>query len=224
MAEPETTIGDAIRSDDDRNNASLSCLMRRELDAHKWPYPVRFDERLAAHAVVDDRFVWVKPAVYLHIAESMRIVVHEVHGHVARRVALKNPENTGYQCGVAGVDADEEGRALWLEEQAGLLNSQRRVELGRRHLAADACRQGASFNDAVELLVQLDTPPSQALNVALRVFRGGGIAREIIYLDAYWRARRFLGEAIDAEAWLRRGRLTFDVASRLANGTLPPLG
>ena len=223
VCEPTRTPDVTIRSDDEHNVESLASQMRRELGKHQWPFAIRFDGRLASHAAVDDKFVWIKPGVPLRRFESKRIVVHEVYGHVARRAALGNPNNWAYQCGFAGVDADEEGRALWLEEKAGLLDVSRRVELGRRHLAADACRQGANFHEAVQSLIEIGTSLNQSISTVLRVWRGGGIAREIIYLDAYFRARRLLEGAPDVDAWLKRGRLTFEVAARLAAGDLQPL-
>jgi hypothetical protein len=221
--EAERDRGDTIRSDDERHSESLVCSMRRELARNNWVFPVKFDDRLATRAVVDEQFVWIKPGILLRPIESKRIVVHEVHGHIARRAASRYADNWGYQCGFAGADADEEGRALWLEEQLGALNAARKAELGRRHLAADACRQGANFCETVQGLLGVDTPLEQALGVALRVWRGGGIAREIIYLGGYWRARRLLSDSLDVEAWMKRGRLSLDVATRLARGTLQPI-
>ncbi len=222
--EPNESTCDVIRSDDQNDSRSLFCQMRSELESCGSSFPVILENRLAAHAVVDDSFVWLKPGVYLSSVESRRIVRHEVHGHVVRRIAVRSPENAGYACGVTGADLDEEGRALWLEEKEGLLDSTRKAGLGRRHLAADACRQGASFCDVVGLLIELNTIIEQAINIALRVWRGGGLAREIIYLDAYWRAKRILSESSGIDDWMKRGRLSFDVASRLAQGLLQPFG
>jgi hypothetical protein len=223
LLETGDSTSEVVRSDDESNSRSLLRQMRLELEKHSFSMPVKLDARLASHAAVDDRFVWLKPQVYLRPLESKRIVLHEVHGHVVRRFAACRPENAGYKCGVAGADADEEGRALWLENDAALLDSERKMELGRRHLAADACQQGASFCDAVRLLIDLRCTVAQAIKIALRVWRGGGIAREIIYLDAYFRAKKVLGKSAQLDDWMKRGRLSFDVARRLARGLLQPL-
>jgi hypothetical protein len=221
--EPSSETTDPIRSDDERDDRSLICQMRRELESCGFSFPVKLEGRLASRASVDDKFVWLKPQVYLSAKESKRIVIHEVHGHVARRVAVLSRENAGYACGTAGADADEEGRALWLEDAAGLLDSTRKVEIGGRHLAAQACRQGATFSDGVRLLAELNTPIERAITMALRVWRGGGVAREIVYLDAFCRAQKALSESTEIEWWMKRGRISFGVADRLAQGTLKPL-
>jgi hypothetical protein len=195
-------------------------LVRRELEKAGIHFTIRLSERLAARAAVDESSIWIKPRVYLRQAEARRIVVHEIYGHAIRRRNGRGWEHSLFRCGVTGADADEEGRALWLEEQEGLLQATRRVELGKRHLAADACRQGASFSDTVELLLGLETPLDQALNLGLRVWRGGGIAREIMYLPGYWRANRVLGNSPQIDAWMKRGRISFDIATRLTRGEL----
>lgn len=214
---------ESIRTDDELDERSLIRQMRRELAICGFSFPVKLEARLASHASVDDKFVWLRPQVYLSARESKRIVIHEVHGHVVRRVAVTRSENARYACGTVGADADEEGRALWLENTAGLLNATRKVELGRRHLAAEACRQGATFSDAVKLLIELNTPIERAITTGLRVWRGGGIAREIVYLDAYCRAQETLREPSEIENWMKRGRFSFAVAERLARGTLESL-
>ena len=213
---------ETIRSDDESDDRSLICQMRCELQRCGFSYPVRLENRLAAHATVDDKFVWLKPQVYLLPNESKRIVIHEVHGHVARRVAVKSPENAGFACGTSGADADEEGRALWLEDSAGLFDSTRKADIGRRHWVSEACREGATFSDAVRSLIELNTTIEKAINMGLRVWRGGGIAREIVYLDAYCRAKKALSESPELESWMQRGRLSIDVARRLVDGTLQP--
>ncbi len=220
---PSSESAETIRSDDERDDRSLICQMRHELAARGFPFSVKLEGRLASHATVDDKFVWIRPRVHLSAQESKRIVLHEVYGHVARRVAVTSPENAGYACGTAGADADEEGRALWLEDASGLFDSTRRVEIGRRHLAADACRHGATFSDTVKLLIEVDTPTERAISMALRVWRGGGIAREIVYLGAFCRAQKVLGESTEIEDWMKRGRISFAVAARLAEGSLQPL-
>jgi len=220
--EQSSDSGETIRSDDESDDRSLICQMRCELRRCGYSYPIKLENRLASRATVDDKFVWLKPQVYLLPNESERIVIHEVHGHVARRVAVKSPENAGFACGTNGADADEEGRALWLEDSAGLFDSARKADIGRRHWVAEACREGGTFSDAVRSLVELNTTIENAINLTLRVWRGGGIAREIVYLDAYRRAKQALADSPELESWMKRGRLSIDVARRLVDGTLQP--
>jgi len=209
-----------IESDDDSNPGSLVRLMRAELTRLQLPFPVRISTKLVARAAVDDTAVWLKPRELLLTGEAKRIVAHEVHGHVVRRFNGRHRKHLPFRCGVVSADLDEEGRALWMEAQLGYLDVSRKVELGRRHMAALACRQGAPFGDGVELLLKLGAPLDDALAIALRVWRGGGIAREILYLTGYLRAARHLRRDPGLDDWMKKGRLSFEIASRLRQGQL----
>ncbi len=215
----EQTQG-GIASDDQSHKLSLVNQLLAEMSACNFSVPLRFDRHLAAVAAVDKHCVWIRPGESLLPCQARRIAVHEIRGHVSRRIAAAQPENIVSGGGFAWSDEDEEGRAIWLEQEAGLLDASRKVELGRRFLAARACQRGATFAEAVEALLGLGAPLKQALGIVLRVWRGGGLAREVIYLDAYFRAQMAMSQSPLVEVWMKRGRFSFRVALRLAGGEL----
>ena len=216
----ESESGPRVASDDRVHPMSLVNQLQTHMGNCGVSIPIRVDQRLAAVATVDRDCVWVRAGEQLLPSQANRIALHEVHGHVLRRIAARQPENYLSSSGFELCDEDEEGRAVWLEEKAGLLDSVRKVELGRRHSAASACLQGANFIETVELLLSADAPIEQALNIALRVWRGGGLAREVIYLRAYLRVRSQLSNSQPLEEWMQRGRYSIDVASKLATAEL----
>jgi hypothetical protein len=216
--EETTPVG--IASDDYSNGSSLVSQLLAEMSNCKVVMPIRLDRHLAAIATVDNQCVWVRPGEFLLAEQARRIAVHEIRGHAVRRIAAAQPTSMVSRGGFAGSDEDEEGRAICLEEEAGLLDQPRKVELGRRFLAARACQRGASFSEAVQLLLSLDTPLKRALGIVFRVWRGGGLARESIYLQAYARAKAAIGDSPLVESWMRRGRFSIRVASLLARGEL----
>lgn len=216
----ESESGPRVASDDWGHPMSLVNQLQAQMGNCGVSIPIRIDQGLAAVATVDRDCVWVKAREQLLPAQASRIALHEVHGHVLRRVAARKPENYLSSSGFELCDEDEEGRALWLEENAGLLDPLRKVELGRRHLAASACLQGASFVETVELLLRANAPLTQALNMALRIWRGGGLAREVIYLRAYLRVGSKLSHCQPVEDWMQRGRYSIEVASKLATAEL----
>jgi len=209
-----------VSSDDERSENSLLQLVRTELARLGIPFPVRLNSKMMARAAVDDTAVWVKPGVYLAPRIAKRIAVHEVHGHAVPRFNARRAENWLIRCAVVHADVDEEGRALLFEERAGYLDSTRKRELGLRHLAADACRHGASFRDTVRLLIEYESSLDDLLPMVLRVWRGGGLAREIIYMTGYFKATRVLRTAPNIDDWMQRGRLSFDVSRELERGQL----
>jgi hypothetical protein len=125
-----------------------------------------------------------------------------------------------FAAGAARASEDEEGRAILLEEQAGLLDEARRKELGRRYLAAESLRHGAEFWDTVTLLGQRGATLDAAVELSTRVHRGGGLGRESIYLLGYQRVASALGHRPELLRVLATGRVTLEAAEALLLGSI----
>jgi len=182
--------------------------------------PVRVEIRpnQAAVAAVGDGFIGVRPGLWHTEREVRRIVLHEVEGHARPRVAAQRESLGFFRVGAALSSDDEEGRALLLERRAGLLEGARRRELARRHIAAESVRAGASFVGTVTDLVSRGQDIASAVEAACRAFRGGGLARELVYLVALSRVTRAFGTDPELETWFERGRMSVAAAKTLANG------
>jgi hypothetical protein len=204
------------RSDDWDDPRSLcSTLSRRAREAD-----VRVRIEIAggqlAVATAGDGVVGVRPGLMLSRASAERIAVHELFGHALPRERARYAVPALLRVGAAGSSEAEEGRALLLEERATLMNTSRKRELALRHLAAASTRDGASFHDTASVLLQRGAPPAAALEIAARAQRGGGLAREIVYLPAWFELRAELEREPSLEAWLERGRLSVAAARTLA--------
>jgi hypothetical protein len=114
--------------------------------------------------------------------------------------------------GTAGGADDQEGRALAIEAAAGFLDAARRRELALRHLAGRSVEQGAELPDTVRLLLGRGVSVSVAVRIAARVHRGGGLAREVVYLPALLRVRAALAEDPSIDDVLAMGRIAVDAA------------
>jgi hypothetical protein len=209
-----------VASDDPLNPTSLLIQLRAEMTRCNVSVPIRVDRRLAAVATVDRDCVWIRGGETLTPSQARRVAVHEIHGHAVRRVRSRDPVNAVSLSGFKRSDEHEEGRAVWLEACAELLNSARRRELAWRHWAARACQRGADFVETVNVLLDMECSLQPALAIALRVWRGGGLARESIYLRAYIQVRDVLNDSPAVEQWMQQGRYSMDVAVRLASGQL----
>jgi hypothetical protein len=175
------------RSDDRTDPESLVCTLERVAEG----LPVRVQIRnQAAAASVGDGFIGVRAGLW-HSSESVtRIVLHEIEGHVRPRVLAQREALGLFRVGSARSSDDEEGRALLLERGAGVLEGARRRELARRHLAARAVRAGASFREIVGQLLALGQDIASGVEAACRALRGGGLAREYVYLVSLARVTR----------------------------------
>ncbi len=214
--EPLTVEQPRALSDDARDPRSLLCCLQRTVGELRLPFRVVVSADLASAAATGDGVILVRAGASHGERAVARTVLHEVEGHALPRHRAAAESLGLFRVGAAGAADDEEGRALLIERRAGFLDAGRRAELGRRHLAALSVRDGAGLVDTVELLLARDTPLDAALGIAARVHRGGGLAREIVYLPALVRVERALEGDPALEHWLERGRLGVEAARVLS--------
>jgi hypothetical protein len=206
-------------SDDVRDPQSLWSEISRRLQAERWPVRVEIVPGLVSLAAVADGVVRIRAGAQLGATVGRRIALHEVEGHVRPRM-LGQELGGVFFAGSARASEDEEGRAILLEERAGLLDVERRKELARRYLAAESVRQGAEFVDTVTLLGQRGATLSPAIELACRVHRGGGLGRELIYLLGYQRVAAALAISPELEVVLESGRVSVNAAQALRQGSI----
>jgi hypothetical protein len=214
--------GELVDSGDEGHPESLVSVMRSVVGAHRLPFRVVVHAHLLSAAATGDGIIVVRSGVMLRRFEVDRIVLHEVKGHALPRARAQGERSGLFRLGTAGGSDDEEGRALLLERRAGALSVERREELGRRHLAALGVRDGASFVETTRSLLSLGASAEQAVAIALRVHRGGGLARELVYLTALARLERGFEADPSAERWLERGRVSLSAVVALRELGEPP--
>ena len=207
--------GKLIRSDDAAHPQSLLSRMRAELGRKRLPFRVQVSRRLAALAATGLGVIYVAARRQLRVQDVERTVLHEIAGHAAPQAAAQQHPLGLALIGSAGGSDDQEGRALWLEQQAGLLCDARKRELGLRHIMACAAHEGASFVEAVEQLRQLDTALPDALRIAARALRGGGLGRERVYLPALLRVSDALAMDPRLQDVLAQGKWSIAAATVL---------
>jgi hypothetical protein len=213
---PAADSGTTVRSDDERDPGSLVCRMRSALGKLRVPFRVVVNPNLASLAATGEGVVQVVQGRVMSRRDVDRTVLHEVEGHVLpRHSASRAPVALFAVATRRGLD-DQEGRALAIERARGFLDLRRRREIALRHVAARAVAQRAGFVETVALLERNDAPLRDALRIAARVHRGGGLAREAVYLPALLRVEdaRRRDPAIDKV--LAAGRISVDAAPALA--------
>jgi hypothetical protein len=204
------------RSDDINDPQSLISSMRRAVGRLRLPLRVEVRTNQVAAAATGDGWIAVRPQIMHRERDVARIVLHEIEAHALPRIRAKTAQIGLFAVGSAQSSDDEEGRALLIERRAGYLDIPRRVELGRRHLAALSVRNGADWVQTTEHMLELGAPLDTAQEHATRAHRGGGLAREVVYLVALSRVGRALEREPRLEQWLERGRLSVVAAEALA--------
>ncbi|MBN2194846.1 MAG: DUF1704 domain-containing protein [Polyangiaceae bacterium] len=203
-------------SDDHRSPTSLVSVLRAAIGRHCLPVRVQVDRNLVSKVAVGDGVVRVRAGIALTAAEVERLVVHELLGHVFPRFRASREALGLFRVATAGGADDEEGRAVALEVGLPGFDARRRRELGLRHLGALALRGGASWVEVVRLLLDRGATRREAVELALRIDRGGALGRELVYLPAFVRFQEARRRGFDPEPWMRRGRIAVRVAPVLA--------
>ncbi|HEY4014595.1 MAG TPA: tyrosine/phenylalanine carboxypeptidase domain-containing protein [Polyangiaceae bacterium] len=206
---------------DDPDPRSLLSQMRRAVGALRLPFAVVARPSLAALAATGDRFILVAAGRPVHDEDAARTVLHEVEGHACPRARAAGAAVTLVRAGTARGMDDQEGRALVLEERAGMLGARRRRQLAARHRAVEAMLDGASFADVAWSLADAHGfDAADAVLVAERAFRGGdgvqpGLGRERVYLESFVRVRARFAAYPEDEAVMASGQVAADAVDAL---------
>jgi hypothetical protein len=202
---------------------SLLSRMRNAIGKLRLPFVVVAEPSLAPLAATGDRVILVATGRLVCEEDSARTVLHEVEGHARPRARSQVAQLPLLRAGTAGGVDDQEGRALLLEERAGMLGPRRKRQLAARYRAVEAMFDGASFADVAAMLVgTYDFDPADAVLIAERAFRGGdgrrpGLGRERVYLQSFLRVRAHLGTHPEDEDLMAGGQVGVDACEILRN-------
>jgi hypothetical protein len=205
-----------VRSDDEASPRSLVSRLRQELGKRRLPMRVVVRENLASLAATGDGLVQVAAGHALRARDVERTVLHEIAGHVEPRVIASSARLGIFVIGTARGSDDQEGRALHLERASGFLDLPRRRELALRHVAGRHVEARGDFVGTVRLLLDRGAPLEGALRIAARAHRGGGLAREVVYLPALLRVEAAIASDPSLDRVLAAGRISVDAAPELA--------
>lgn len=209
------------RSDDHAEPNSLVRRIEALIREHRLSFRVQVISNLVPIAATGDDVIAVAEGRWLSANETERVAVHEVLAHALPRAKATAPL---WRLGTAGATDDEEGRALLLEQRQNLMGDERRFSLALRHLAAHALFDGASYVEVVRALLERGCTTDLGVAIAARVFRGGGLGREVVYLPALLRVSEGVLALPELERWLASGRISLRWAQRLAALKLSPRG
>ena len=187
---------------------SLGNLVRALAGSIGLAIEVRVEPRLASGAAAGEHTVFLASRQFGRV-EAQRLAVHEVLGHL---VAAHNGRKQAlriFEWGTAESFADQEGVALYLEAKHGVMDATRMRVLAGRVIATDMMHAGASFSETAHTLHRVESfSPIEAIGMAERAYRGGGVARDASYLLGYLRVSHAIGSGAVTLDELRAGRLS----------------
>lgn len=201
---PEARTVPAIAAPGER---SLAAIVRAIAAAAGIDVEVRVEPRLVAGAATGERIVFLAQR-HFGPREAVRLAVHEVLGHLVAGANGRTQPLRLFELGTAGSFSDQEGIAIYLEEEAGVLDGYRLRTLAARVITADAMHAGRPFGEtARELVAEHGFSPEDAVALSERAYRGGGVARDVGYLSGWLRVRDAIERGDATVDELRTGKV-----------------
>ena len=128
------------------------------------------------------------------------LLQHEIGTHLVTHYNGRAQPFRQLECGLAGHGDLQEGLAVLSEHLVGGLDPPRLRTLAARVAATESLLDGASFVDTYRLLKgEHAFPQRQAYTIAMRVYRGGGFTKDLVYLRGLIAILRYMqdGGAIE---------------------------
>jgi len=144
-----------------------------------------------------------------------RLAAHEIAGHLTASANARAQPLAIARVGTAGSWDDQEGVALALEQECGLLDAARMRRLGARAVAATVYVAGGDAADADARLRALDVDEGLRATAVKRAFRAGGSARDLAYLRGFTRVASALASGATDLDELRLGRVSIEALPAL---------
>jgi len=129
---------------------------------------------------------------------AFALLQHEVGTHVATYYnGMAQPFKLFY-LGVPGYEQLQEGLAVLSEYMTGGLTNQRMRILAARVVAVHHMLAGNPFTATFDLLVEKHGfKPETAFYIAMRVYRGGGLTKDAVYLKGLLNVVEYVKEGND---------------------------
>jgi uncharacterized protein (TIGR02421 family) len=123
------------------------------------------------------------------------LLQHEIGTHLVTRYNGQHQPFRQLEVGLAGYDGLQEGLAVLAEYLVGGLSRYRMRVLAARVVAAHHLLEGASFIETFRILNRnLVFSQRTAYTIAMRIYRGGGLTKDAVYLRGLLQILRYLRE------------------------------
>ncbi len=128
------------------------------------------------------------------------LLQHEIGTHLITRYNGHHQPFRQLEVGLAGYDGFQEGLAVLAEYLVGGLSRFRMRVLAARVVGAHHMLDGASFIDTFRALDRnYEFSQRTAYTIAMRLYRGGGLTKDAVYLRGLLQILRYLREGGDLE-------------------------
>ncbi len=161
---------------------------------------VEVSEEIASGFLVSQDRLIVSSALQVSKRRVMPLLHHEIGTHLLTYFNGRCQPLRQLYAGLDGYEGLQEGLAVMAEYLTGGLTRNRLRTLAARVIAADSMIRGATFIDTFQRLhEQHHFSARRSFVTTLRVFRGGGLTKDIIYLRGLYELLEYLAAGHELE-------------------------
>lgn len=166
--------------------AAIAERAEAELDHYRAHHPdldVHVEVRADSSGVmVSNGDLLIAPTAVVSEDRVDSLLQHEIGTHVVTYVNGSHQPLRLLGVGLADYEETQEGLAVFAEHLAGGLTPARLRQLAARVIAVHEMVEGADFGDVHAHLVDSGVSRRQAFTITMRVFRAGGLTKDMVYL------------------------------------------
>lgn len=194
---------------------ALRLLARYREQVPDLPCSVYVDDALGSKLVVINGNLHIARDICIPCSQVLPLLQHEIGTHVLTHFNGSQQPLRQLSCGLAHYDSLQEGLGVLAEYLAGYLSPQRLRILAARVLAAHLTCQRVTPADMFDSLTK-DHGLSfeDAFDVLLRAARGGGLTKDLVYLQGLQQVLEYV-QAGGAFEFLFIGKFALDHAVTL---------
>ncbi len=165
----------------------LAARAGEELEGYRREFPdavatIEFRQNLIAGLMVSKGRLLISNNAKVSREAAEALIQHEVGTHLVTYFNGGAQRFAQLRSGLAGYEQLQEGLAVLAEYLVGGLTPGRMRVVAARVAAARAIIEGASFIDCFRMLSRYGFTRRTAFNITVRIYRGGGLTKDCIYL------------------------------------------
>ncbi len=143
--------------------------------------------------------------IKIHPSRIDALLQHEIGTHIVTYFNGKAQPFQQLYSGLSGYEELQEGLAVLAEYLVGGLSRPRMRLLAGRVIAADCLISGASFLETFRILInRFGFDQRTAFTITIRIYRGGGLVKDAIYLRGLVELLKYLKGGGELEPLFRR--------------------
>ncbi|WP_319553672.1 flavohemoglobin expression-modulating QEGLA motif protein [uncultured Vibrio sp.] len=165
---------------------SIAQFMGSFADKHGYECEIQVLDGMLANALVSGLRVKINSAAYITTDELEALAHHEMGVHLLTTLNGRSQPLNVLSLGCPANTNTQEGLAILCEYLSGHFSIKRLRTLALRVLAVESMIKERDFRQTFRLLKeQYHTSDTQAFTVTARVYRGGGLTKDYLYLRGF---------------------------------------